>query len=90
MPWLPEAQHMRLSADEADHLLFASDGFFRLVNVFGAYDEGKLVATALTGGLAALGSELREIESKDPDCLRYPRLRSMDDASAVLMSNGDE
>ena len=84
MPWLPAVQHMTLSAGEADHLLIASDGYFRVVNVFGAYDEVRLVATARAGGLAALGAELRGIESEDPDCLRYPRMKSMDDASAVL------
>jgi len=88
LPWLPAVQQMTLSAGEADHLLIASDGFFRLVNVFGAYDEAKLVATALAGGLAALGAELREMESKDADCLRYPRLKAMDDASAVLVNSG--
>jgi hypothetical protein len=88
LPWLHAVQHVALPSDEADHLLIASDGFFRLVNVFGAYDEAKLVAAALAGGLAALGAELRGMESEDPNCLRYPRLKSMDDASAVLVRNG--
>jgi hypothetical protein len=79
-------QHAELWAHEVDHILIASDGFFRLVNVFGAYDESKLLAAALHGkGLAALYTELREREAEDPTCRRHPRLKFMDDASAVLV-----
>jgi hypothetical protein len=88
LPWLIAVQHRALPRDEVDHILLASDGFFRLVNVFGAYDEAGLVAAARAGGLAALGAELRAIESEDPNCLRYPRLKFMDDASAILVRNG--
>ena len=63
-----------------------SDGFFRLVNVFGAYDAADLVANALRGGgLRALCTELRSREADDPSCRTYPRLTRMDDASAILV-----
>jgi len=88
LPWLHAVQHAALPRGEVDDILIASDGFFRLVNVFGAYDEQGLVAAAQAGGLAALGAELRAIESKDPNCLRFPRLKSADDASAVLVRIG--
>ena len=29
--------------------------------------------------------ELRDIESKDPDCIKYPRFLKSEDASAILM-----
>jgi hypothetical protein len=57
-----------------------------LVNVFGAYDAAGLITSALrAGGLAALYTELRRREAEDPTCRRHPRLKSMDDASAVLI-----
>lgn len=85
LPWLHAMQHATLAPREAEHLLLASDGFYRLVNVFRVYDDGGLLAAALRGGLATLGAELRHREAADPDCRRYPRLKSADDASAILV-----
>jgi Protein phosphatase 2C len=84
--WLHAVQHEEVPAHEVDHVLIASDGFFRLVNVFRAYDACGLVAAALRGeGLAALCAELRAREAEDPTCRRHPRLKPSDDASAVLV-----
>jgi hypothetical protein len=86
LPWLPAVQHWELSARDVDHVLIASDGFFRLVNVFGMYDEKGLVEAALTGkSLSDLIAELRGQEADDIAGDRHPRLKSMDDASAVLV-----
>jgi len=86
LQWLHAVQHAALPAQEVDHVLIASDGFFRLVNVFGAYDERGLAAAALHGkGLAALCAELRERETADRACRHHPRLKPMDDASAILV-----
>jgi serine/threonine protein phosphatase PrpC len=86
LPWLHAVEHAELSIRDVDHVLIASDGFYRLVNVFGAYDAAELISSALRGGaLAPLCAELRNREAGDPACRRYPRLKSMDDASAVLI-----
>ena len=86
LPWLHAVEHADFAVSDVDHVLIASDGFFRLVNVFGAYDAAGLVTGALgVGGLAALCAELRRREADDPTCRRHPRLKSMDDASAVLV-----
>ena len=86
MPWLHAVEHAEFSVHDVDHVLIVSDGFFRLVNVFSAHDADGLVASALRdGGLGALCAELRSREADDPTCRRYPRLKSMDDASAVLI-----
>ena len=84
--WLHAVQHRALPAQAIDHVLIASDGFFRMVNAFGAYDERGLMAAALHGkGLATLCTELREREADDRTCRRHPRLKPMDDASAILV-----
>ena len=84
LPWLHEVQHAALPLREGDHVLLASDGFFRLVNVFHACGESALVAAARTRGLASLCAELRSREDDDPDCRRWPRLKAKDDATAML------
>jgi serine/threonine protein phosphatase PrpC len=87
LSWLHAVQHTELSAADVDHVLIMSDGFYRLVNVFGVYNKLGLLAAALRpGGLAALGIELRSREADDPTCVRYPRLKAMDDATAVFVS----
>jgi|SRR5688572_4743352 len=84
LPWLHEVQRKAMPLREIDHVLIASDGFFRLVNVFHAYDESGLVAAACARGLSTLCAELRSREDDDPDCRSYPRLKAKDDATAVL------
>jgi hypothetical protein len=66
-------------------LLFATDGFTRLYEVFGAYAEETLLEAAFEKGLAALIFELRTLESKDEACERAPRVKTRDDASAILV-----
>jgi hypothetical protein len=83
--WRQAVQHVQLVPSEVDHVLIASDGFFRLATTFAAYDERGLVAAAIGAGLAALYAELRDREAQDPSCQEHPRLKAGDDASAVLI-----
>lgn len=71
--------------DGPGHLLLATDGFYRLVDAYGALDEDGLVAACVERGLAAVLAELRAIEAADPDCRRHPRFKPRDDATAVLL-----
>jgi len=66
-------------------LLLASDGFLALVSDYGAYSGESLMAAALDKGLAALGEELRAIESGDAGGDRFPRFKKSDDATALLL-----
>jgi hypothetical protein len=66
-------------------LLFATDGFTRLYEVFGAYSRETLLDAAFEKGLAALIFELRALEAKDEACERAPRVKARDDASAILV-----
>ena len=93
-------RHWAFSPDEraADHVeewivaaprgtivLLASDGFLALASDYGAYDAGELVEAALENGLGALGEELRAIEAGDPEGRKFPRFKTSDDATAVLL-----
>jgi serine/threonine protein phosphatase PrpC len=66
-------------------ILLASDGFLALASDYGAYSADTLMAAAQDRGLDALGEELRAIEAADPGGETYPRFKSSDDATALLL-----
>ena len=68
-----------------DRFLLASDGFLRLVDVYGAYSLTALAEAIASHGLAALALDLRQIEQDDADCRRFPRAKVMDDATAMIV-----
>ena len=80
------AKEARLLVQPNSLILLASDGFFALVSDYGRYSVEGLLSAAERGGLAALGKELRAIEAADPKGLSFPRFKSSDDATAVLLS----
>jgi len=80
------AKEARLLVQPGSLILLASDGFFALVSDYGRYSAEGLMSAAEQGGLAALGKELRAIEAADPKGLSFPRFKSSDDATAVLLS----
>jgi hypothetical protein len=75
----------RVAAVAGMRLLLATDGLMRLVDMFGRYTGDELVDLAGRAGLAALASELREMEKADGDCVHVPRTKPHDDASAILI-----
>ena len=83
--WLHHVQRRVLAWETGAHLLLLSDGFYRLVDTFGFYTELELFEAALERGLGELARELRLAESEDPECVRYPRIKVHDDATALLV-----
>jgi Protein phosphatase 2C len=82
------ARHVRrktLTVPEGAVVLLASDGFLALSSDYGLYDAGALLAAAQAKGLDALGRELRALEAGDPEGLRFPRFKTSDDATALLL-----
>ncbi|HEU0096354.1 MAG TPA: hypothetical protein VFQ52_07855 [Rhizomicrobium sp.] len=67
-------------------LLLASDGFLALASDYGAYSADTLMAAAQDKGLAALGEELRAIEAGDAGGAKFPRFKTSDDATALLLA----
>ncbi len=65
-------------------VLVMSDGFYALVEDYGAFDPAGLIAAAEAGGLAPLLAQLRAVEAADAACERYPRFKTSDDATAIL------
>lgn len=76
----------RADLDRGAAVLLASDGLMRLVDVYRALTIEDLVARARGEGLAALGRELRRIEAGDGANLAYPRAKTSDDATGLLLT----
>jgi serine/threonine protein phosphatase PrpC len=74
-----------LALDGPAIALLATDGFYALVEDYKAFDDRELLATAQTIGLQALATQLRRIENDDPMGQRYPRMKTSDDATALLV-----
>lgn len=68
-----------------DRFLLATDGFLRLVDVYGAYELAGLGDAIQAKGLARLAIELRDIEGGDAEGERFPRAKMKDDATALIV-----
>ncbi len=66
-------------------VLLVTDGFLALASDYRRYDFESLMEAATSLGLARLGAELREIEGGDSEGIRYPRFKTSDDATALLL-----
>jgi serine/threonine protein phosphatase PrpC len=79
------ASEQKIIAPAGTVLLLCTDGFLALASDYGRYDPQTLVDAAQTKGLKALGEELRATEAGDPDGTKYPRFKTSDDATALLV-----
>jgi hypothetical protein len=87
----PEAaNHMETGAIALERpatALLMSDGFYRVVDTFHVIADNQLVAWAMDEGLAAILAAVRHLEARDADCIRYPRFKPQDDATALLFES---
>jgi hypothetical protein len=67
-------------------VLLASDGFLRLVDVFGSVNHDELMLLAMNKGCDFIIDMVRDLERADDDCSRFPRATVRDDASGLLLS----
>jgi hypothetical protein len=79
------ASEQRIAAPAGTVFLLCSDGFLALASDYGCYTPQTLIAAAQEKGLKSLGEELRAVEADDPDGTRFPRFKTSDDATAVLL-----
>jgi len=70
----------------ARSVLMMSDGFYRLVDTFERYTDASLFDAVERRGLRALLAELRAIELADAECVRHPRFKAHDDATALWLA----
>jgi hypothetical protein len=85
LTWHTRVKRRTYKAQTIRHLLAMSDGLYRMVDVFRVLSPDQLFRRALKHGLALLCLELRDLEIQDDRCLMYRRVKTYDDASAVLV-----
>lgn len=74
----------RVARHSYDTALLCTDGFARLVDLFGIFSSWQqLIESRLP--LAERVQRLRAAEASDPECIEYPRWSVHDDASALLL-----
>lgn len=66
-------------------VMLMTDGFYALIEDYKLYDDAGLIKAALGKGLVELGDELREIELNDPLGKKFPRMKTSDDATAMVV-----
>lgn len=82
-PWAAAADIHRLPALPGTTILMASDGLWRLVDLFGAHAPHALLHAVREEGLDALFARLRAMEVEDAACARYLRVKVSDDATGL-------
>ncbi|WP_194790393.1 protein phosphatase 2C domain-containing protein [Pseudomonas sp. UFMG81] len=75
----------RAAVAKGDEVLLMSDGFAALFDTYQACDPAGFFERLHSHGLADLARTLRDIEQEDAACLRYPRFKMSDDASAIWL-----
>jgi serine/threonine protein phosphatase PrpC len=76
----------RFPARDIRHLLLLSDGYYRLVDVYGDETDESLLRQTLARGPTEMLARLRAIEADDPSGTQHPRLKMADDATALLLA----
>ncbi|MEZ5939300.1 MAG: protein phosphatase 2C domain-containing protein [Hyphomonadaceae bacterium] len=72
------------------HVLLVTDGFYRLVSPYGRYDDDGLFEAVLDKGLGVVLAELRGLEADPGDDQAVGRIKTSDDATALLFEIGSE
>lgn len=75
----------RIPARTLRRILLVSDGYYRLVDHYGAASDAELVHRTVELGADAMLQQLRTIEAADSLATQYPRLKIADDATALLI-----
>jgi hypothetical protein len=66
-------------------ILLCTDGYYRAADTYQLHDDESLL-TASAESVGQVLERLRAVEATDPDCLRYPRFKPADDATAVMLA----
>jgi Protein phosphatase 2C len=83
VPCLGRMQRLSLERTSIRSFLMLSDGLCRLVDTYQRYTDAALFRAVESHGLRSLLGELRALELEDSECLRYPRFKQYDDATAL-------
>jgi hypothetical protein len=85
-PWAGHELRFEAQIEAGAPIVLATDGFMRLVDVFGAYSDHSLHAALAEGRGDRLIEELRALERSDLLSGAYPRVKTHDDATVLVIA----
>jgi hypothetical protein len=85
-PWSGQELRFEARVKPGEPIVLATDGFMRLVDVFEAYSDSSLHAQLAAGRGDDLMQELRERERGDLKAGAYPRVKTHDDATFLVIT----
>ncbi|QRM30797.1 hypothetical protein [Microvirga sp. VF16] len=85
-PWAGHELRFEAQVGPGEVIVLATDGFMRLVDVFEAYSDRSLHAQLAAGRGRDLMQELRERERSDLMAGAYPRVKTHDDATFLVIA----
>lgn len=85
-PWAGQELRFEAPIKTGQPVVLATDGFMRLVDVFGKYSDATLHAALAAGRGAALIQELRDLERSDLMAGAFPRVKTHDDATVLVIA----
>lgn len=85
-PWAGQELRFEAKVRPGAPIVLATDGFMRLVDVFAAYSYDELYDRLATGKGQSLMQELRERERGDLMAGAYPRVKTHDDATFLVIA----
>jgi hypothetical protein len=85
-PWAGQELRFEAQVGPGAPIVLATDGFMRLVDVFAAYSDDELYDRLATGKGPDLMQELRERERGDLMAGAYPRVKTHDDATFLVIA----
>jgi hypothetical protein len=85
-PWAGQELQFEAQVKPGAPIVLATDGFMRLVDVFAAYSDGELYDRLAAGKGQGLMEELRERERGDLMAGAYPRVKTHDDATFLVIA----
>jgi hypothetical protein len=85
-PWAGQELRFETKVRPGAPIVLATDGFMRLVDVFGIYSDGELHDQLAAGRGRDLMEELRDRERSDRMAGAYPRVKTHDDATFLVIA----
>lgn len=85
-PWAGHELRFEAEVQAGETIALATDGFMRLVDVFSAYTDRSLHAALSQGRGDDLIEELRALERGDSLSGSYPRVKTHDDATVLVIA----
>jgi hypothetical protein len=85
-PWAGQELRFEAQVKPGEPIVLATDGFMRLVNVFDAYSDAEIYDRLAAGKGRNLMQELRDRERGDLMAGAYPRVKTHDDATFLVIA----